>query len=192
MKQLQFCDRTFKDIPCVLTVGVFDGLHLGHKKILEKCVDVAGKLKAKSVVVSFNKNPKMFCGTEKEQKPIISSAEKEKIMEETGVDYHCIIDFSEHISKISGEEFIALLCTSYNVKAMVVGSDFKCGNKDSSVGVDQIGKLLSDFTSSAFLEVVESVSVDGEVVSSSLIRRCLLTGDFGKASKLLGRPYNLG
>jgi len=84
-----------------------------------------------------------------------------------------------------------LLCTSYDVRAMVVGDSFRAGNPSHSVGPADIQKLLLGYTSSAFLRVIPSVVLDGEVVSSSLIRRCLLTGDLAKAARLLGRAYSL-
>lgn len=189
MKILPFYNNELQSVPSVVTIGVFDGLHRGHQKIIGECVRTARGKGAKSVVITFSVNPKMFCGREEFMKPIITDDERNSILEEYGVDYLVVIDFSAHISKMTGEEFIAELCTLYKIVAMVVGSDFRCGNKTSSVGTDEIGALLTRFTSSAFLTVVPVFYVNGEAVSSSLIRRCLLTGDFDKASSLLGRPY---
>ena len=189
MTILPFFNDILKDIPSVLTIGVFDGLHLGHQKIIKECVNIAKEHGVKSVVITFNVNPKMFCKNAEYMAPIITDECRNEILEEYGVDYLVIIDFSTHIAKMTGEEFIAELCTLYKIVAMVVGSDFRCGNKASSVGTAEIGELLARFTSSAFLKVVPFVYVNGEVVSSSLIRRCLLTGNFDKASTLLGRPY---
>ncbi len=191
MIEKEFCAEIFKTTPCVISIGVFDGLHLGHKKILESCRDLAKKLNAKSVVITFNVNPKMSLGLKNKSDAIISDEERDNLLNDLALDYHCVIDFSSYMSKLSGEEFMALLCTSYDVKAMVVGEDFRCGNSASYASVKEIEKFLSRFTSSAFLKVVPSVLIDGEVVSSSLIRRCLLTGDLKKVERLLGRPYIL-
>lgn len=191
MIETEFCADFFKTTPCVITIGVFDGLHLGHIKVLKACREVAEKLNAKSVVITFNVNPKMSLGLKNKSDAIISDTERDNLLNDLALDYHCVIDFSSFMSKLSGEEFMALLCTSYDVKAMVVGEDFRCGNSASSASVKEIEKFLSLFTSSAFLKVVPSVLLDGEVVSSSLIRRCLLTGDLKKVERLLGRPYIL-
>ena len=191
MQKLGFCSEEFKKIPCVVTVGVFDGLHLGHMEILKTCKKLADDLDAKSVVITFDSNPKMKLGLQEKFDDLISTEERDKLLNDLTLDYQCVIDFSLHMSKISGEEFIALLCTSYDIKAMVVGEDFRCGNASSSASVSDIQKYLTRYTSSAFLKVVPSVLVNGEVVSSSLIRRCLLTGNLEKASRLLGRPYIL-
>lgn len=177
--------------PCVVSIGVFDGLHLGHARIIDENVALAHKHGWQSVVMTFSVNPKMAKGSMKALKPLSSMRFFDEMLEKAGVDQHCIIDFSDDMSKLTGEEFVAMLCTSYSVRAMVVGTSFRCGNPSSSAGVSNLEGLLSKYTSSASLVVVPSVFVEGEEVSSSLIRRCLLTGDLDKASRLLGRAYSL-
>jgi len=191
MENIVFPQALENDAPCVVSIGVFDGFHLGHAKIIRENVEFARINKCQSVVITFSVNPKMEKGSMKKVKPLILGCTMNELLEKAGVQWHCIIDFSNDMSKLSGEEFIALLCTSYNVRAMVVGTSFKCGNPKSCVGVSQIDGLLSKYTSSASLVVVPSVFINEEEVSSSLIRRCLLTGDLDKVSKLLGRAYSL-
>lgn len=189
MIKAEFCDPVFKTMPCVVTIGVFDGLHRGHMELLRILKETAYQLKAKSVIITFNINPKMSLGLQNKADDIISEQQRDNLLNDLALDYHCVIDFSSQMSKLSGEEFMALLCTSYNIKAMVVGEDFRCGNSASNASVHEIETFLTRFTSSAFLKVVPGVLYDGEVVSSSLIRRCLLTGDLKIVERLLGRPY---
>ncbi|MCF0238445.1 MAG: FAD synthetase [Sphaerochaetaceae bacterium] len=170
---------------------MFDGLHQGHEAIVNKTIEIAKKNNINSVVISFSVNPKMAAGAMAYQKPLNTQDYFFNSLERKGLDYHCVIDFSHNMSKLTGEEFIALLCTSYSIKAMVVGDSFRCGVPTSDAGIKELPFLLSKYTNDAFLEVVNPVIVDGEVVSSSLIRRCILTGDVGKASTLLGRAYSL-
>ena len=191
MKTLAFADPCLRNIESVVTIGVFDGLHRGHQKIVEQCVETASELGCESVLISFSINPKMAKGREMKLSSLMSASSFEDFLAEKGVKYHCIIDFSDDMSKLTGEEFIALLCTSYKLRAMVVGSNFRCGNPSSSAGPAEIEKLLSEYTSSAFLKVVSPVLYNGMEVSSSLIRRCLLTGDTETASALLGRAYQV-
>lgn len=190
MQIKNFNDPVFKTFRSVVAIGVFDGLHPGHLRIIRTCVAQAKECGAQSVVITFSENPKMVCGTEKRQRSLLCEDEFREIISNEGVNYLSIIDFSRDISKLSGEEFIRHLCTLYNIDGMVVGSSFRCGNRTSQVNPAEIGSLLSSFTSSAFLTVVPSVLLDGVEISSSLIRRCLLTGDFEYASKLLGRPLS--
>ncbi len=191
MESRAFSDPVFRDIPAVVAIGVFDGLHPGHLAILDQTVSLARSLGSRSVVVTFSTNPKMAKGTMESLAALQSPREFEEMLAIRGIEYHSVIDFSDDMSKLSGEEFIALLCTSYKLKAMVVGDSFRAGNPAHCVGPVEIGRLLSGYTSSASLRVVPPVVMDGEVVSSSLIRRCLLTGDLAKAARLLGRAYSL-
>ena len=188
---VHFADGKLKDVPLVVTVGVFDGLHIGHMALIRKCVELSHELNAKSMVVSFSVNPKMFCRTQESCPDLLSREKFLNILNNTGVNYNCVIDFSRNISKLTGEEFIAKICTLYNLKAMVVGENFKCGNPADCAGPMQISRFLSQYTSDAVLAVVPPVTLYGEAVSSSRIRRCLLTGDLETASSLLGRPLNL-
>ncbi len=191
MESKVFADPIFKSIACVIAIGVFDGLHPGHLRIVDETVSTAKRLGAKSVIVTFSTNPKIGIGNLLSDKSLQSTSDFTEMLAIRGIDYHCVIDFSDDMSKLSGEEFIAFLCTSYDVRAMVVGDSFRAGNPAHCVGPDQIRRLLSGYTSSAFLRVVPPVVIDEEVVSSSLIRRCLLTGDIAKAALLLGRAYSL-
>ncbi|MCQ2412720.1 MAG: FAD synthetase family protein [Sphaerochaetaceae bacterium] len=190
MESRAFADPMFRDMPCAICIGVFDGFHLGHQSIIDQTIELARQLDCKSVVMTFSKNPKMASGVMKALPALQTVQDFEEMLANRGVDYHCVIDFSDNISKLAGEEFITLLCTSYKVRAMVVGDSFRCGRPPLSVGPQQIEKLLK-YTSSALLKVMPSVFIDEDEDSSSLIRRCLLTGDLEKASRLLGRAYSL-
>ena len=191
MENRPFADPYFRNIPCVITIGVFDGMHLGHQAIIDETVRTARGLDAQSIVVTFSVNPKMSVRSMPSVPALQSRTSFEEMLSDRGINHHCVIDFSDDMSKLSGEEFIALLCTSYEVRAMVVGDSFRAGAAAHSAGPSGIERLLSKYTSSAYLRVIPSVVIGNETVSSSLIRGCLLTGDTGKASVLLGRAYGL-
>ena len=186
-----FADFSFRDIPCVVCIGVFDGMHTGHQAIIDETVKLARDLRAESVAVTFSRNPKMARSSMPYAGALQSDRQLEEMLSDRGINYHCVIDFSDDMSKLTGEEFIALLCTSYEVRAMVVGDSFRAGARAYSVGPSEMKVLLTGYTSSAYLRVIPPVVIDDEVVSSSLIRGCLLTGDVDKASRLLGRAYSL-
>ena len=186
-----FGDSALKGIDLALCIGVFDGLHLGHLAVIDETVKLARINGWESMAITFSSNPKMERGTQVRLPGLTSPAFFEEMLSSRGINHHCVIDFSDDMSKLTGEEFIALLCTSYSVRAMVVGDSFRAGRPPLDAGPSEIAQLLRKYTSSAYLRVLPPVVVDGMVVSSSAIRRCLLTGDPGKASELLGRAYSL-
>lgn len=186
-----FADPALKDRDLAVCIGVFDGLHLGHLAVIDETVNLACRNGWESLVLSFSVNPKMERGAQVRLPGLTSPAFFEEMLLSRGINHHCVIDFSDDMSKLTGEEFIALLCTSYRVRAMVVGDSFRAGRPPLDAGPSEIAQLLRKYTSSAYLRVLPPVVADGMVVSSSAIRRCLLTGDLGKASGLLGRAYSL-
>ena len=191
MTRISFGSTELKGIDLAICIGVFDGLHLGHLAVIDRTVSLARENGWESMVITFSANPKMEKGAQERLPGLTSPAFFEEILSSRGINHHCVIDFSDDMSKLTGEEFIALLCTSYRVRAMVVGDSFRAGRPPLDAGPSEIAELLRKYTSSAYLRVLPPVVVDGTVVSSSAIRRCLLTGDLGKASRLLGRAYSL-
>ena len=191
MTRIAFGSSELKGIDLAVCIGVFDGLHLGHLAVIDRTVSLARENGWESMVITFSANPKMEKGAQERLPGLTSPAFFEEILSSRGINHHCVIDFSDDMSKLTGEEFIALLCTSYRVMAMVVGDSFRAGRPPLDAGPSEIAQLLRKYTSSAYLRVLPPVVVDGMVVSSSAIRRCLLTGDLGKASGLLGRAYSL-
>ena len=191
MNSRPFGDPELRGIDLAVCIGVFDGLHQGHMAVIDQTVALARENGWKSLVITFSVNPKMAKGMQVRLPGLTSPAFFEEMLSIRGVNYHCVIDFSDDMSKLTGEEFIALLCTSYKVRAMVVGDSFRAGRPPHDAGPSEISELLRKYTSSAYLRVLPPVVIDDVVVSSSAIRRCLLTGDLGKASRLLGRAYSL-
>ncbi|MDD4006744.1 MAG: FAD synthetase family protein [Sphaerochaetaceae bacterium] len=192
MKTIGFESRILAGVPCAVAIGVFDGIHSGHRKVLQATVDFAAENHLSSVAVSFSRNPKMAKGAMAQAKPLSSFRTVEEIMLNIGIDYHCIIDFSDEMSKLTGVEFIAELCSFCKVSALLVGKDFRCGCPEACLGTDQLGKALSDLNIDAPVVAIDPVLDDrGRVVSSSLIRSMLLKGDIAGSAVLLGRPYSL-
>ena len=191
MTRIPFGSAGLRGIGLAVCIGVFDGLHLGHLAVIDRTVSLARENGWESMAITFSVNPKMAKGTQVRLPGLTSPAFFEEMLSSRGINHHCVIDFSDDMSKLTGEEFIALLCTSYSVEAMVVGDSFRAGRPPLDAGPSVIAQLLRKYTSSAYLRVLPPVVVDGMVVSSSAIRRCLLTGDLGKASGLLGRAYSL-
>ncbi|MDD3423432.1 FAD synthetase family protein [Sphaerochaeta sp.] len=173
-------------------IGVFDGLHSGHQAIIKRCVDLAKKQDLQSMVITFDKNPKMLMKTQPYHSKLASDAQIDELLENIGVDHLVVIDFSADFSKLTAEEFLTLVCAFCQVKVMVVGEDFRCGAPASSAGPVQLQEYLARLSPGALVEIPPFVlTTNGEITSSSLVRKKLLEGALEEVQSMLGRPYEL-
>jgi FAD synthase len=123
---------------------------------------------------------------------LTTEAQMQEILANLGVNHMVVIDFSADFSKLTAEEFLALVCAFCQVKAMVVGEDFRCGAPASSAGPVQLQEHLNRLSPGAIVEVPPFVRTDKrEVVSSTLVRKKLLEGALEEIQGMLGRPYEL-
>lgn len=174
--------------PSALTIGGFDGMHLGHQALFDSVFEWKEKRpELLTGAVTFTRSPGAF--KSKNYPGDISTENfKLKYFEKRGFDFCIMIDFSEDFSKIEGRNFLDKLRKFCSVQFLAAGSDFRCGhNLDTGVAE------LSDYMTSRGLElkVLDDVMLDGKRVSSSLIRGAVQDGDFAFAKKLLGSPYRL-
>ncbi|MDC7246321.1 MAG: FAD synthetase family protein [Sphaerochaetaceae bacterium] len=176
----------------VASIGVFDGLHLGHQHIIRQAVSEAKSRNGSDVVVfTFAQNPKMMLKRTQFNLPLLSLRLSSTLYESLGVDKVVVIDFSPDFSKLTGEEFIAKCCELFDVKALVVGENFRCGQK-ADTDVNAIKSFLHRYTDSAELIVPKMYRLtDGTEDSSTLIRTALMKGKMTEVSALLGRDYSL-
>lgn len=168
------------DAPQAATVGVFDGVHRGHQKLL---AELAGP-GLQTLVVTFRGNPKAALG-----RPFAGALmtwdEKVAALEGQGVTRLVAIDFSPQFSTMTGRDFFIRLKRSFVFSRLVLGWNFSFG-KDSSSGAAELGWLADPETR---LSIVAPLEVDGRVVSSSAVRQAVSAGDLALACSLLGRPY---
>ncbi len=172
----------------IITIGTFDGVHLGHQKILDEVVKRAKEIGGRSLVITFDPHPRFVVSPDYDLELLTTTDEKLTILETTAIDNVLVINFTKEFSQMSYENFIKkIICDEIGVQHIVVGYDHKFG-KDR--GGDK-SKLLGmsdecDFTVSG----ADEVKIDGEVISSTKIRKALKTGDLEKANKYLGRNYS--
>jgi riboflavin kinase/FMN adenylyltransferase len=172
---------------CVLTIGNFDGVHLGHQELLKSLVFTAKKQSLPSLVISFSTTPETFFGRPKAR--ISSFRDKHLFLKSIGVDKHLLIKFNKPFSEISATDFInKVLVEKIGVRHCFIGDDFRFGKgRKGDFSMLKKASLEKNFT----VEKISSVSINGHRVSSSKIRRLLTTGDFKTAETFLGRPFSI-
>ena len=173
-----------EQLPCVVTIGNFDGVHLGHQALLTEVKKRAHDLKLESAVITFEPNPKDYFSQNKPQTRISSLREKIELFNEIKIDRVHIIKFNQEFSKVTANEFISVLIKQLKVKEIVVGEDFCFGRgREGSI------KQLS--ASSMKLNIKNKILMDGKRISSTLIRNLLANDKLDEANKYIGRPYSI-
>ena len=172
---------------CVLTIGNFDGVHVGHQEILKKLVKKAEELGLPSLVISFSVTPETFFGRPKAR--INNFRDKHLLLESLGVDKHLLIRFNKSFSELRAAEFVnKVLVEKTGVRYCFVGDDFRFG-KDREGGFSMLKKMSLEHNFA--LQKINGVSIGGLRVSSSEIRKMLTKGDFKSAETFLGRPFSI-
>ena len=168
----------------VATVGSYDGVHSGHRILLDEVVRRAKACEGESVVLTFEPHPRITLGNDEGLRLLSSFDEKCRLLEQVGIDYVVVIPFDKSFSQLSREEFIDdYLVGKLGLKQLVVGYNHHFGhNKEGN---------HSFLLQHGGLEVVEVAQYtdNGNKVSSTTIREALAEGDFALARQLLGHPY---
>ncbi|MFH0990227.1 MAG: bifunctional riboflavin kinase/FAD synthetase [bacterium] len=172
----------------VVTVGSFDGVHLGHQILLKEVVERALDMKGRSVVVTFEPHPKEVLRGNNIQL-LTTLEERVALCGEAGIDILYVIPFTYEFSRNKSRDFyLKFLVEGIGVSEVVEGYDHHFG-RDREGGVESLLQLGKEFEFS--VTAIKPVHVDGELVSSSGIRQHLLDGEVDRASALLGRHYGL-
>ena len=185
IKDLQEIERNEKS---VITLGTFDGLHLGHQQIVDTVIKKSLESGGRSFLITFDPHPRKVIPDRNYVKILSDLEEKIVILEELGLENLFVINFTEEFSRQSPEEFVEkYLVKGIGLSEIVIGYDHHFGKER-----DGNFKLLQDLGRKFkfAVTVVPELSVGGETVSSTKIRKALLSGDVVKAGKMLGRPYS--
>lgn len=173
----------------VVTIGSYDGLHLGHQHLLNTVIAKARSAAAASVVMSFEPTPKEFFQAAKPPARLMRFREKYDALARSGVDIFYCPRFSAAMRGISAADFIRrILVHGLNARSLVIGDDFRFARKREG-GLEQLANAAPALGYE--VEQIPSVIVDGIRVSSTAIREACHAGDMQKASLLLGRPYRM-
>lgn len=176
--------------PCCLALGNFDGVHKGHQELISKAVKTAKKHEIKSAVFTFSNHPRNTIAGKKPVENIIYNEEKAELIEALGVDYLFDIPFTEDIQTMDAVDFVEkLIVDKFKAAETFCGFNYKFGYKaGGNVKVLRTCAKEMGFTAN----VVNPVTVDGEVVSSTLIRGLVKSGEVDECFKYLGRNYSIG
>lgn len=178
-----------EDFSCpILTIGAFDGIHLGHRRLIDRTLDDARKVKGQAVVMTFEPHPLKILYPERELKLITPIEEKLKLLEETGIDAVIIYPFSTQFAQTPPEGFVEeVLYKRIRPRKVIVGYNFTFGRNRSGTA-DVLGELGTNFGFE--VEVVPPIERDGKTVSSSWIRQLISEGRIQEANELLGRNFS--
>lgn len=169
-----------------LTIGAYDGVHLGHRAIIEHLTAGAHENDAPAVVLTFHPHPIQVLVPSNNLKYLTTPERRAELLGELGVDVVITYPFTQEISQLPGMVFIEQLNHHLNFSSLWVGYDFAMG-RDRDTGIDQLYSLQDMFNFK--LNVIQKVINGGQTISSSQIRAFLLEGDIHTANKYLGRSY---
>jgi riboflavin kinase/FMN adenylyltransferase len=174
--------------PAAVTVGVFDGVHRGHRQLIAATVGAAREISGMAVAVTFAPHPRAVLDPPNAPPEITTLAEKHELLAEEGIDRIVVVPFTREVSQWSAERFCRRLLEGFDVRRLLVGPGFALGH-------DRQGDTayLRRFGAAHGFAVVEvqPISEDGVRVSSTRIRSALVSGDVAGAAHLLGRAYTV-
>lgn len=181
-------DQIDPDFPeTAVTIGKFDGVHLGHQALLADLVEVSEEHGVAAVALTFDRHPDALLNPSAVKQAITGPIQKQFLLREAGVDAILTLAFDEALAALSPEEFVKqVLVEGLKARWVLVGQDFRFGAEGAGT-VDTIRELGSKY--GFRVTVVPPVVIDGEVVSTTLVRDYLDRGDIAKATELLGRPH---
>jgi riboflavin kinase / FMN adenylyltransferase len=174
---------------CVVTVGVFDGVHRGHQHIVGRAVKRAGEVGLPSVVLTFDPHPSEVVRPGSHPPVLTSNRRKAEILTGLGVDVLCVLPFTLEFSHLGPAEFVhEVLVERLHAAAVVVGENFRFGHRAAG----DVPTLRSFGTSFGFATEGVPLLTDGDVtISSTYVRACIDAGDVGHAAAALGREHRL-
>lgn len=175
--------------PSVVTIGTFDGVHIGHKKIIERLLESANRDGLESIILTFFPHPRMVLQQDSGIKLINTIEERIQILEKTGLDSLVIHPFTQEFSRLTAGEYVQqMLIDCLDIRHVIIGYDHRFGrNRNSNITDLASYGIQNDFT----VEEISKQDIDDVAISSTKIREALLQGDVAKANTYLGYQFML-
>lgn len=189
MVTVQSISKYDKKLATAITIGTFDGVHIGHVQLLKRLINDAKALNLRSTVLTFFPHPRMVLQKDTDIKLLNTIGERTQILEQTGLDYLIVHPFTKEFSRLSATEFVRdILVNGLRAKKIVIGYDHRFGrNRNANINdLITFGSTL-DFE----VEEIPAQEIDEVSVSSTKIRKALREGDIKTANKYLGYNYML-
>jgi riboflavin kinase/FMN adenylyltransferase len=172
----------------LLTIGVFDGVHAGHRYLLEKLQQRAAEKNLLSGVVTFNPHPQSVLHPHNQLLWLSDVEDRIRSLKELGINIVTVLTFTPKVAQLSAKEFMSLVKKQLRMRGIMVGPDFALG-RGGEGNINLLHALGREMKFS--VEVIPPFTIDGEVVSSTLIRQALVQGDMRKVERLMGRHFYL-
>ncbi len=177
-------EREYTGHGAVLALGMFDGVHLGHRALIGRAVELAHALGVDSMVCTFDRHPRSVLFPDKAPMPLMTQAEQLKEFEKLGVDWALVKPFDRHFADVPAEDYITSLIWATYAQGIVCGSDYSFGKGGKGTPA-MLAELSCEFGYA--LEVLECIKDGEDVISSTLIRKLIAEGDMARAGRLMGR-----
>jgi riboflavin kinase/FMN adenylyltransferase len=173
----------------VVTIGTFDGVHVGHKKIIKRLVKIAKKENLQAIVLTFFPHPRMVVQKDTDIKMLNTIDEKNKLMEAEGIDHLVVKKFTKQFSRLSAKDYVRdILVETLHVKHIIIGYDHHFGrNRTANINDLKAFGEIYDFK----VTEISAQEIDEVTVSSTKIRKALLEGDVKTANTFLGYNFML-
>lgn len=172
---------------CVVTIGSFDGIHLGHRALIERLLWHGRQRSLDTMMLSFEPLPREFLQPEDPPARLSNFRERWRLLAESGIERLWLLRFDERLRMMSGLQFMELLAAA-GARVVVIGHDFHFGRGGEASG-EWCAARAGQFGFS--VDVLPAVLLDGERISSGRVRTALAASDFEAAQRLLGRPYSM-
>src|ERR1700683_1947938 len=173
---------------CALTIGAYDGIHLGHQALIARLHSRARALGAPAVLLTFEPMPREFLTPAAPPARLTSLRERLRILAPMGLNALWLLRFGEALRNLSAADFAALVAREFKPRVIVVGHDFRFGKSGEATAATlaEAGQRLG-----FEVDVLDPIMLEGERISSSAVRTALAAGDFASAARWLGRPWSM-